>query len=86
MLIQYWRQKRDACLTEDRSVLYRRCQAGGEGLFTCSLNELNRNLNFVKEEFGNPQRLGYVLVVCIRFSELILVSAYLQVLARGVGV
>ena len=66
-------------------MLYRWCQAGGEGLFTCSLNELNRNLNFVKEEFGNPQRLGYVLVVCIRFSELILVSAYLQVLARGGG-
>ena len=64
-------------------MLYRRCRAGGEGLFTCSLNELNRNLNFVKEKFGNPQRLGYVLVVCIRFSELILVSAYLQVLARG---
>ena len=64
-------------------MLYRRCQAEGEGLFTCSLNEVNRNLNFVKEEFGNPQRLGYVLVVCIRFSELILVSAYLQVLARG---
>ena len=57
----------------------------GEGLFTCSLNELNRNLNFMKEEFGDPQRLGYVLVVCVRFSGLILMSAYLQVLARGVG-
>ena len=38
----------------------------------------------MKEEFGNPQRLGHVLVVCTRFSELILMSAYLQVLARGV--
>ena len=37
----------------------------------------------MKEEFGDPQRLGYVLVVSARFSELILISAYLQVLARG---
>lgn len=67
-------------------MLNRRCRAGGEGLFTCSLlNELNRNLNSMKEEFGDPQRLGYVLVVCARFSELILMSAYSQVLARGVG-
>ena len=66
-------------------MLNRRCRAGGVGLFTCSLNELNRNLSFMKEEFGDPQRLGYVLVVCTRFSELILISAYLQVLARGVG-
>ena len=66
-------------------MLNRRCRARGEGLFTCSLNELNRNLNCMKEEFGDPQRLGYVLVVCARFSGLILMSAYLQVLARGVG-
>ena len=39
-------------------MLYRWCRAGGEGLFTCSFNELNRNLNFVKEEFGNRQSFG----------------------------
>ena len=36
----------------------------------------------MKEEFGDPQSLGYVLVVCVRFSGLILMSAYLQVLTR----
>ena len=39
----------------------------------------------MKEEFGDPQRLVYVLVVCARFSELILMNAYLQVLAKGGG-
>lgn len=39
----------------------------------------------MKEEFGDPQRLGCVLVVCARFSELILMSVYLQVLAKGGG-
>ena len=38
-------------------MLNRRCRAAGEGLFTCSLNELNRNLSFMKEEFGNPHIL-----------------------------
>ena len=72
-------------MTEDQCSIVGAEREAIEGLFTCSLNELNRNLSFMKEEFGNPQRLGYVLVVCARFSELILIRAYLQVLARGVG-
>ena len=51
-------------MTEDQCSIVGAGREAIEGLFTCSLNELNRNLSFMKEEFGNPQRLG-VCTSCV---------------------